>query len=201
MLVLPSNEIEKAASILKKGGVGAVPTDTVFGLVACVFDEKAIARVFNIKKRSGDKALPVLVDGWENLNRVAVGDNPKLECLAKTFWPGALTIVLPKQTKVPSIISGGLDTIAVRIPNYPRVLELIKLVGPLVGTSANISGKTGGQTHLEVAADLGEELDFVIMGECPGAIPSTVVDLCGYEPRILREGVVPSELIAKAISS
>ena len=126
MQVIAQNNIDYAIAILKNGGVGAYPTDTVFGLGACVFKEKAVMRIYDIKGRSDDKGLPVLVDSIDTLEQVAdIYYTPQTLRLIERFWPGKLTMIFRKKANVPSVVCGGGQTIAVRIPNCDIALALI----------------------------------------------------------------------------
>lgn len=191
-------DIEKAAQILKKGGVVAFPTDTVYGLGADAFNARAVQRVFEIKNRPRNLPLPILIAAVSQLNVLA---NPIPEVawfLVRRFWPGGLTLVLNKADSVPSHLSQG-STIGIRLPNHPICLALIQYAGnPIVGTSANISGQPAALTAVEVARQLGSKLDFIIDGgKCPGGRESTVVDVTREPPAILRHGIIPASEIEK----
>lgn len=185
-------QVESAASILNRGGVAAIPTDTLYGLAAVAFDEAAVERVFRLKGRPKGMALPLLVADADDLLRCA-RDVPKVTWgLVERFWPGALTLVLNKADTIPDLVTGGADTVALRVPDHwvPRVL-VRKLGSPITGTSANRSGSPGLTTAQAVREEFGDEVDLVIDGgETPGSIASTVLDLTGRRPRVLRQGAV-----------
>jgi len=198
MDILP-REIEKGVEILKKGGVIAFPTDTVYGLGADAFNATAVERIYEIKKRPRHQQLPLLIADIKQLTTLA---NPIPEIawfLASRFWPGGLTLVLPKTDSLPVYLASG-PTIAVRVPNHPVCLALIQHLGnPIIGTSANISGQPSVLTAEEVGQQLGGKIDFIINGgECPGGKESTVVDATHEPPVILRQGIMPSDEIDKA---
>ncbi|MCL2474673.1 MAG: L-threonylcarbamoyladenylate synthase [Chloroflexi bacterium] len=200
MQVITPNNINYAVAILKNGGVGAYPTDTVFGLGASVFNEKAATRVYDIKGRPDDKGLPVLVDSVDTLEQVAdVYYTPQILRLIERFWPGKLTMIFRKKANVPSVVCGGGQTIAVRIPNCHIALSLIKVVGPIIGTSANISGQGNSFSSAEVERQLGDLVDFIIEGNVTGGVPSTVINTCSDKPQIVRAGAIPLEEIEKAL--
>jgi L-threonylcarbamoyladenylate synthase len=197
MSVLPQ-EIEKGVKILQKGGVIAFPTDTVYGLGADAFNSTAVEKIYEIKNRPKYKQLPLLI---ADVKRLATLADPIPEItwfLARRFWPGGLTLVLPKTDSVPAYLASG-STIAVRIPDHPVCLALIQHLGnPIIGTSANISGQPDALTAHEVRQQLRGKIDFVINGsKCPGGKVSTVVDVTRESPIILRQGLIPSHEIDK----
>jgi len=192
-------EIEKGAKILQKGGVVAFPTDTVYGLGADAFNSTAVERIYGIKNRPKHQQLPLLIADAERLTTLV---NPISEIawfLARRFWPGGLTLVLPKIDSLPAYLASG-PTIAVRVPNHPACLALIQRLGnPIIGTSANISGQPAALTAEEVGQQLGGKIDFIINGgKCPGGKESTVVDVTHEPSIILRQGIIPSDEIDKA---
>ncbi|RLE94260.1 MAG: threonylcarbamoyl-AMP synthase [Thermoprotei archaeon] len=192
--------LRRVAKIVKAGGVVVYPTDTVYGLGADPFNTEAVARVYRVKKRSFHKPLPVLVSGVEYAREV-VYVSPYAEKLMQVFWPGALTLVLPKKENVPDIVSGGKKNLAVRMPNHIVALALIELCGGcLIGTSANISGKESPRTLEDALEQIGSEVDAAVdAGPCPHGIPSTILDLSKEKPIILRKGPISKEEIEKVL--
>ena len=190
-------QVEQAIIILKKGGIVACPTDTVYGVVAAINIEPAVARVYQIKGRPHSQALPILLAEKYQIAEVAKVVPPLAQRLADRFFPGALTIVLPKADSVPDIVTGGGKTVAVRIANHPIPTAIIRGLGvPIVGTSANLSGSPSALTAEEARAQLGDRVDLIIDGgRCPGGRESTIVDLSGQTPLILRQGAIPLEEI------
>ena len=188
-------QIEQAVAILKNGGLVAYPTDTVYGLGVCMTDTKAVERIFQVKGRPKGMALPVLLAERAQIEVIVESMPLAAQRLADEFFPGALTIILPKSNTVPDIVTGGGKTIAFRIPNHPVPLALIKGLGkPIVGTSANLSGQPSTLTALEVQAQIGDKIDMIIDGgRCPGGIESTVVDLSGERPIVRRQGAISIE--------
>ncbi|PKB64012.1 MAG: threonylcarbamoyl-AMP synthase [SAR202 cluster bacterium Io17-Chloro-G2] len=182
---------------LRSGGVVAFPTDTLFGLGADVFSQPALEKVFAIKGRTQGQALPVLVSGWDQVAMVAGHISEKAERLARRFWPGALTLVLWRLPKLPDLVTGGGETVAVRMPNHRVPLALTSGLGrPITGTSANRSGQADLLTREDVVAQLGHLVDHVVRhGPSPAGVASTVIDLTLEEPRLLREGALPFRLI------
>ena len=201
----PQSELEKqikqAVTILKNGGVVAYPTDTVYGLGACMTNIKAVDRIFEVKGRPKSMALPVLLADKAQIEEIVISVPLIAQRLADEFFPGALTIILPKSSVVPDIITGGGKTVAFRIPNHPVPLALIKGLGkPIVGTSANLSGQPSALTAIEVQAQIGDKIDMVIDGgRCPGGIESTVIDLSGEKPVIRRQGAISIERLRKIL--
>jgi L-threonylcarbamoyladenylate synthase len=185
-------EIGQGVACLKAGGVVVFPTDTLYGVGADVFSLPALRRVFALKGRPLRLALPVLVSDWEQVGSVAQ-DIPELGFrLAQRFWPGPLTLVLPRSDRLPDLVTGGLDTVAVRMPDHPIPLALAReFGGPITGTSANPSGQADLLTLEAVVAQLGHGVDYVIRcGPAPAGIPSTVVDVTTGTPRLVREGAL-----------
>ena len=190
-------QVEKGIDILRQGGIVAYPTDTVYGLGASITIHTAVERIYRVKQRPLNMALPLLVGSASQIETLAGSVPPVARKLISRFMPGALTIVLPASPSVPDVITAGETTVAVRIPAHPIPLALIDGTGiPLVGTSANVSGKPSPLTADEVYAQLGDGVDLIIDdGEsCPGQA-STVVDVTGETPVVLREGAISREEI------
>lgn len=185
-------QVEAAVSVLRRDGVVAYPTDTLYGLGANAFSTRAVERVFRIKGRRHDLALPLLLSDASELERVAVNVPPLAHSLAGRFWPGPLTLVLRRAAVVPGIVTGGRDSVAVRVPDHPVPRELVRRLGaPITGTSANPSGGADPRTADDVRRVLGALVDFIIdAGPAPIGSPSTVLDLTGAEPRVLRSGAL-----------
>ncbi|MBN2094980.1 MAG: threonylcarbamoyl-AMP synthase [Candidatus Aenigmarchaeota archaeon] len=176
------DDTERAIGVLKLGGVIAYPTDTVYGLGANIFDENAIRRVFEVKRRPLGKPISVMVSGIEMLERVAYL-SPENRSIAKELLPGPVTLILPATEFVSTLLTGGTGTIGVRWIESDTVNKIILGAGfPITATSANLAGGSDAKTPEELAV----EPDFVLTGNCGLGQPSTVVDLVGK--RILREG-------------
>lgn len=186
-------QIELAVEVLKSGGIIAFPTDTVYGLGADPSNEKAVDKVYRVKKRPRALPLPLLLAEKSELTKVACIVPDIAWRLAERFLPGGLTLVLPKGARVPEAVTAGGDTVAVRIPDHYIATAIIRGLGtPLVGTSANVSGKPSPVTAQGVYEQLGDEVDLIIDGgRSPGGVESTVIDLSGDVPVIVREGAVP----------
>jgi len=179
--------------------VVAFPTDTVYGLGACADLRRAVERVYQIKERPWSKALPLLLAHVSQISKVAYPVPEIAWLLADNFLPGALTLVLHKSGSVLDIVAGDGVTVAVRVPAHPVPIALIEGLGsPIVGTSANLSGKPSSLTADEVNAQFGNKIDLVIDGgRCPGGKESTVVDVTGETPVILREGAISKEALKR----
>jgi len=196
-------QVEQAIIILKQGGIVACPTDTVYGVGAAIYTETAVERVYQIKGRPLGRALPILLADKSQIAEVAKVVPPLAWRLADRFFPGALTIVLFKADSVSDIVTGGLKTVAVRIADHPIPIAVVRGLGaPIVGTSANLSGSPSALTAEEVRAQLGDRVDMIIDGgRCPGGWESTIIDLTGETPLILREGPISSEELREVCPS
>ncbi len=188
-------QVESGISILKQGGVIAFPTDTVYGLGAWANIYQAVERVYKVKERPRNMALPLILARTSQITEVAYPVPPVTWLLTHSFFPGALTIVLYKSDSVPDIITAGGRTVAVRIPAHPIPIALAEGVGaPIVGTSANLSGKPSPLTADEVYSQFSGKIDLVIDGgKCPGGKESTIIDVTGETPVVLREGAISRE--------
>jgi len=180
---------DRAAVVIRAGGLVILPTDTVYGVGADWQQPDAVAALYAAKQRPPEKAIPVLLAGAEDIGVVASAVPADTKRLADTFWPGPLTLVVPKRDEVPEIVS-AYPTIGVRVPDHDAARAAIRACGgALAVTSANVSGGPNASTAQEAAAALGEAVVLVLDGgECPGGVPSTVVDLSGGEIAVLREG-------------
>lgn len=187
--------LNAAAEILKNGGTVAVPTETVYGLAASALSDTAVAKIFTAKGRPQDNPLIVHISDVKMLFSVAKEIPDVAFRLAEKFWPGPLTLVLPKGENVCESVSAGLDTVAVRCPKNETALDLIKISGlPLAAPSANVSGSPSPTKASHVVADLNGKIDAVLMGEdCAVGVESTVVTLVTSPPRLLRPGAVTAE--------
>ncbi len=191
--------VKRAAEILNAGGIVAFPTETVYGLGARALDPVAVAAIFQAKGRPHDNPLIVHVDSLETMEQLGVLDD-RARALVRVMMPGPLTLVVRSRGVVPAIALGGLETVALRIPDHPIARELVALVGPLVAPSANLSGRPSPTDADAVMTDLAGRIDAVIEGgPCRVGIESTVLDVRGETPIILRPGVIAAELLAVAM--
>lgn len=196
--LLRADELAAAAAVLRSGGLLAFPTETVYGLGADAFDERAVRRVFAAKGRPPDNPLIVHVAGADWLPRVAARVTPLAADLARRFWPGPLTLVLDAVADLPAVTTGGHPTVGVRVPDHPLAIALLAEAGvPVAAPSANPSGRPSPTTAEHVLAELGDRVDAVLDGgSCAVGVESTVVDARGAEPVVLREGAVTREDLA-----
>jgi len=182
--------IARAVSVLNHGGIVAFPTDTVYGLGAAIYDIKAIELLYQVKERDHGKAIAVLMSSPKDLGRVAVNPNQAAMVLAERFWPGPMTLIIPRHPALPEILS-PTPTIGVRVPDHPDALGLMDVTGPLAVTSANISGGENTCTAEEILAQLEGHIHLILDGgRTPGGQPSTVIDCTSFEPKVLREGPI-----------
>ena len=192
--------LDIAAKILSDGGLVAFPTDTVYGLAAQVFNDQAVSRISDVKGRIVEKAIPILIGDYSQLPLVASEINTECEKLASRFWPGPLTIVLPRHQSIPDAVT-PLQTVGVRIPNFPATIELLKMTGPLAVSSANKTGMNSSSTARGVQSQLDGKIALILDGGVtPGGIPSTVMDWTNGNPTILREGPISLEQIMAALA-
>jgi L-threonylcarbamoyladenylate synthase len=194
--------IAEAARILQDGGLVAFPTETVYGLGADATNGQSVAAIFAAKGRPLFNPLIVHVEGIEEARR-HVELSPRAQALAQKFWPGPLTLVLPRKKDSPLslLVSAGLDTVALRAPSHPAALALLKATGrPVAGPSANLSGQVTATTAQHVADSLGGKVDFILdAGSATLGIESTVIGFDGDRPLLLRPGAVPREEIEDLI--
>lgn len=187
-----------AAKIIRNGGLVAIPTETVYGLGANGLDEKAVASIFEAKGRPQDNPLILHICGAEQIGDFCHDVPESAYRLAEKYWPGPLTMVLPARDCVPKRTTGGLDTVAVRCPDNTVTREIIRLAGvPLAAPSANISGKPSTTTAQHVLHDHDGRIELIVDGgACRVGLESTIVDLTGDRPRLLRPGgITPEELL------
>jgi L-threonylcarbamoyladenylate synthase len=186
------NELAKqACTELQAGNLVICPTETVYGLLADASNPKAVERVFAAKGRSNDKPLSIFLTAASELKEWSQPSEQALE-LAKQYWPGPLTLVMPKSEKVSDAVTAGKNSVGIRIPNHPFALEVLKLFGrPMVATSANLSGEPNPSSPAEMAPELLSHIALVIEDEnYQSALASTVVDMTGDDPVILRQGEI-----------
>lgn len=197
VLSASSQTIALAAAVLKRGGLVAFPTETVYGMGAVAFDDRAVARIFGAKGRPADNPLIVHLSSLDMLQNVAQEVPDAARALMDAFWPGPLTLVLRRSSRLPSIVSAGLETVAVRVPAHPVALELIRRTGqPIAAPSANRSGRPSPTTAEHVLRDLGEAVDLILDGGATEVgLESTVVDVTRPVPMLLRPGGVSMEEI------
>lgn len=201
VIVCPDSALTDAAERLRSGGIVAFPTETVYGLGAAVFNETALARVFEAKNRPRFDPLIVHIADRESLANLVETVPAAAQTLAERFWPGPLTLVLSKKPAVPDLATAGLPTVAVRMPNHPLALALIQRVGiPLAAPSANPFGHISPTTARHVRDSLGDRVDRILDGgPCAVGVESTIVSFATASPTLLRPGGLPTEAIEALI--
>lgn len=193
--------ILQALEILRSGGLVAFPTDTVYGVGALAFDEKAVESIYTAKDRPIEKAIPVLIADTVDMEKVGTNIPAVVYQLAEHFWPGPLTCIIPSQPTLPLSVT-TTSTVGVRIPDHAVARTLLRAAGPMAVTSANISGQASPTTAEEVFSQLGGRIPLIIdAGTTPGGIPSTLIECTSDELKILREGPISLEEIKRKLSS
>lgn len=194
-------DIEQAGLILREGGLVAIPTETVYGLGANALDAHAVTRIFEAKGRPQDNPLIVHIAEFGQLCPLVRYVPESAELLADHYWPGPLTIILPKADCIPQETSGGLDTVAVRFPSHPVAQAIIRAAGvPIAAPSANLSGKPSPTTAQHVLDDMDGKIEMIIDGgECSVGVESTVLTLAGDHPVLLRPGGISIEQIRELL--
>lgn len=190
------SQVRKVGEVIRQGAVVATPTDTVYGLAANPFDRRAVEHIFRLKRRPETKPILLLIDGWARLAPVARSIPDALPPLAKRFWPGPLTVIVPAHPSLPDAVTAGTGNVAVRCPGAPFVRMLSRDLGlPLTGTSANLSGLAPAVTPDELVRQFGARLCYVVDGgRSASRKVSTIVDLTG-KPRIIRPGAIPTRVL------
>ncbi|RYZ15630.1 MAG: threonylcarbamoyl-AMP synthase [Myxococcaceae bacterium] len=193
--------LDRAVELLRRGGVIALPTETVYGLAANAEDELAVRRVFAIKGRPATHPLIVHIPGAEHLSQWARVIPDEAQALAKAFWPGPLTLVLPRTARATDAVTGGQDTVALRVPGHPVALEVLRRMGGGVAApSANRFGRVSPTTAQHVQQDLGGDVDLVLDGgPSTVGVESTIVDLSSGAPAILRPGGLATEEVERVL--
>ena len=191
--------ISSALSLIRDGEIVAFPTDTVYGLGADPFQATGIIKLFEAKGRDSNKAIAILIGSIEQASLVTDHMPDMAIRLCEVFWPGMLTVIVPRKNTLPELIS-NVDRIGIRMPNHPVALEMLRTYGPLATTSANLSGKPDAITAIDVFDQLANRVPLILDGgKCQGGVPSTVIDCSGSEPVILREGPVSIEQLFKVL--
>ncbi len=193
----------RAVAILAQGGLVALPTDTVYGLAANVMLDSALRRIFAAKQRPADIPIPILIADAGDIAQVAVDVPSCVSELADRFWPGPLTIVLCKSSRISDLATADRSTVGLRVPDHELTRCILRQADfPVAVTSANLSGAPETTTPEQVLAALGGQIEMLIDdGLCPGGLPSTVLDLTCSPPRLLRSGPVCRQALEAIIGS
>jgi L-threonylcarbamoyladenylate synthase len=198
-----AGSVHKAAEIIRRGGLVAFPTETVYGLGADAFNPIAVARIFEVKRRPYFDPLIVHVSDPADLNKLVIKIPSNATKLIERFWPGPLTVVLLKKEVVPDIITAGLSTVAIRMPKHPMALSLIEKANcPIAAPSANPFGYLSPTTAEHVRDQLGDQIDFILDGgPCEVGVESTILSFSEGKSKLLRPGGVPLEEIESLIGT
>lgn len=196
-----TEEIEEAARMIAGGGLVAFPTETVYGLGADALNSDAVGRVYAAKGRPSDNPMIVHISSDEELKNLTPKITKDMERLIKVFWPGPMTMIVKRNPIIPDVTTGGLDTVGIRMPDNPVALELIAKSGcPIAAPSANLSGKPSPTAAQHVIDDLKGRVDAIICSDdCQFGIESTVIDMTGLVPMILRPGIITKEDLETAL--
>ncbi len=199
--LLIKENLAAAAEILKKGGLVAVPTETVYGLAANAFDAAAVQRIYDVKGRPEYKPISLLISGVEDIERLSADVPDEARTLGERFWPGPLTMVLKKESSVPDIVTAGGDTVGLRCPDHPMTLELIRISGlPLAAPSANPSGFESPKDFQKVMEYFDGKIECAVDGgRCSVGSESTILDMTVRPFRILRQGSLPKYELIKLL--
>ena len=192
--------MDKIENILAAGGAVVLPTETVYGLFAQALNEEAVERVYELKRRPRDKALNLNVASLEEIYAFSKNQPTYLNQLYQAFLPGPLTIILQANDQVPTWINSGMDTVGFRIPKHSVTLDLIRKYGPLIGPSANLSGKVSGTSFQQIVMDFQEQVSGVEDDAALTGQDSTILDLSGEKARILRQGAITREDILAQVN-
>ncbi len=196
---MADDELEQARAILHRGGLVAVPTETVYGLGVDCLNVAAVRRMFAVKGRPADHPVIVHMAPSDELGRWAVRIPAIAERLAAALWPGPLTLVLHRDPRIPDVVTGGLDSVGIRVPDHPRTIALLERFGSIIAApSANRFGSISPTTAEHVRVDLGDDVDLVLEGgSCRVGLESTIVDVRDpAQPRILRPGGIAAATIS-----
>ena len=200
------DDLNTAAALLKAGGTVAVPTETVYGLAANALDVDAVNKIFSAKQRPNNHPLIVHIHDKAQLESLAVDLPPQLDRLAQAFWPGPLTVIVKKRTGVPDAVTGGLNTVGIRMPNHPVLRQVLKIADVVVAApSANPHKQLSPTSAQQVFNELNGRIDAVIDGGfCNVGVESTIVDLsnlnAGQQPRVLRAGPITAQQIEQVLN-
>lgn len=200
-MAVSGKDIQKAIEILQQDGLVAIPTETVYGLAANALRDEAVVRIFEAKNRPSFDPLIVHVDSIEQAEEMVLNVPAKAKDLAARFWPGPLTLLLRKQAIIPDIVTSGLNTVAIRIPDHPLTLDLLHSLGfPLAAPSANPFGYVSPTSVKHVNDQLGDKIPYILDGgDCHVGIESTIIGFTNEEPEIYRLGGIPVEDIESVV--
>ena len=198
----PADAIARAADVVRRGGVVAIPTDALYCLVADPLNLHAVGKVFAAKGRESQRSLPMLVADMMMAEDLVKETTSRFFMLGRKFWPGPLTLIVPASARVPLRVTGNTGRLAIRVPRSKTALALIEKLGqPLIGTSANISGKPTARSGIEVFGEMDGQVDLVLDGGFCLSAGSTTVDITEPYWRLIKEGAIPEKEIAECLQS
>ena len=192
--------LRAAFSSIRSGRLVVLPTDTLYGLGCDAFDSHGVASLLAAKNRGRDMPVPVLVGSWHTIDGLVYSVKPEARSLVQAFWPGGLSLVVQQAPSLAWDLGDTRGTVMLRMPLHPVALDLLREIGPMAVSSANVSGEPPATTVQDARNQLGSQVDvYLDGGPCAEATPSTIVDLTGERPRVLREGAVAAEAVAEVL--
>lgn len=198
--LLTPKDVTKAVALLRAGQLVALPTETVYGLFGLALDDTVVEKVYQVKNRQHDHALNLNISSFEQMKYFSQNQPKYLEKLYNKFMPGSLTVILEANKRVPSLVNYGMPTVGFRMPDNQTTLEILQQTGPMVGPSANLTGNPSPKTAQDVLSDLSGQIAAVLKAdESISGIDSTIVDLTGELPTILRQGALTLSEIYEVI--
>lgn len=198
--LLTPKDLTKAVALLQAGQLVALPTETVYGLFGLALDDTVVEKVYQVKNRQHDHALNLNISSFEQMKYFSQNQPKYLEKLYNKFMPGSLTVILEANKRVPSLVNYGMPTVGFRMPDNQTTLEILRQTGPMVGPSANLTGNPSPKTAQDVLSDLSGQIAAVLKAdESISGIDSTIVDLTGELPTILRQGALTLSEIYEVI--
>lgn len=198
--LLTPKDVTKAVALLQAGQLVALPTETVYGLFGLALDDTVVEKIYQVKNRQHDHALNLNISSFEQMKYFSQNQPKYLEKLYNKFMPGSLTVILEANKRVPSLVNYGMPTVGFRMPDNQTTLEILRQTGPMVGPSANLTGNPSPKTAQDVLSDLSGQIAAVLKAdESISGIDSTIVDLTGELPTILRQGALTLSEIYEVI--
>ncbi|QDJ29125.1 threonylcarbamoyl-AMP synthase [Lactococcus paracarnosus] len=198
--MLTPKDVTKAVALLQAGQLVALPTETVYGLFGLALDDTVVEKIYRVKNRQHDHALNLNISSFEQMKYFSQNQPKYLEKLYNKFMPGSLTVILEANKRVPSLVNYGMPTVGFRMPDNQTTLEILRQTGPMVGPSANLTGNPSPKTAQDVLSDLSGQIAAVLKAdESISGIDSTIVDLTGELPTILRQGALTLSEIYEVI--
>ncbi|WKD57843.1 Threonylcarbamoyl-AMP synthase [Corynebacterium capitovis DSM 44611] len=193
--------LARAVDAVRAGQCIVLPTDTVYGIGADAFNNDAVAKLLATKRRGPDMPVPVLVGSWSTIRGLVREFTDTARTLVEAFWPGGLSIVVPEAPSLPWNLGDTRGTVLLRMPNQPLAIELLREVGPMAVSSANISGNEPPTSAIGAKQQFGDAISvYLDGGDAEAGQPSTIIDISGPEPMILREGAIPTERLADVLN-